>query len=190
MRPYLVLCAAMLMAVSALAQIPAQRGYGPYYGYGPYVPMITTPSISLETVSPNPVGASNATTGLLAGATNSTLSEIVGSTSSDYTVAVWYQGGAPLTTPEVNIWPESVGREMHAMRPMPEEAMRERGPRREAAAKEWIFITGREHTADLVAAAGGKGARQAGRKYTNDDVTRQNENNGKVHYDGKNEKIQ
>ena len=59
----------------------------------PFVPLLTTPEISLEQFSPNPVGASNATTGLIAGATNSTLSQIQGSTSSVYTVPVWYQGG-------------------------------------------------------------------------------------------------
>ncbi|MFZ0477876.1 MAG: hypothetical protein WAL71_01915 [Terriglobales bacterium] len=190
MRPYFVLCAVLLIAVAAFGQQPGPRPYGPGYGFGPSVPLVTTPMISLETVSPNPVGASNATTGLIAGATNSTLSQIEGSTSSDYTVAVWYQGGAPLTTSEVNLWPEPVGREMHAMQhPGPEEVGREHGRGKEQRQGS-LFFTGAEYTADVVAAASaGKGARKAGHVYTNDDVTRQNDNNGKVKYDGKTEKI-
>ena len=73
MRPYFVLCAVVLMAVAAFGQQPGPRIYGPcVYGCGPYVPLVTTPMVSLQTVSPNPVGASNATTGLIAGATNAT----------------------------------------------------------------------------------------------------------------------
>ncbi|MGA9529507.1 MAG: hypothetical protein WBS24_15435 [Terriglobales bacterium] len=189
MRPYLILCAVLLIAVAAFGQQPVPRPYG--YGYGPFVPMMTTPMVSLETVSPNPVGASNATTGLIAGATNSTLSQVEGSTSSDYTVAVWYQGGSPLVTPEVNIWPEPLGREQHAMHhPMGEEAGRERGPVKEEK-HAWLYFTGAEYTADVVSAASaGKGARKAGHVYTNDDVTRQNDNNGLAKWDGKSEKIQ
>ncbi|MGB9233408.1 MAG: hypothetical protein WCC04_03280 [Terriglobales bacterium] len=193
MRPYLVLCAVFVLAVAAFGQQPFPGSYGPGYGgYGPYVPLVTTPMISFQTVSPNPVGASNATTGLVAGATNATLSEIGESTSSDYTAAVWYQGGAPLTTPEVNLLPERAGREMHGMRhPMPEEpGPRERGPRKEAR-EGWLYFTGSEYTANVVAAAsGGKGSVKASHAYTNDDVIRQNEKNGLVKYGGKNEKIQ
>ena len=192
MRPYLVLCSVLVIAVAAFGQQPYPGPNGPgYYGFAPNVPLVTTPMISFQTVSPNPVGARNATTGLVAGATNSTLSQIEGSTSSDYTVGVWYQGGAPLTTPDVNLWPEPVGREMHGMRhPMPEEpTMHERGPHKEAH-EGWMYFTGSEHTADVVAAAStGKGMRKAGHAYTNDDVTRQNDSNGTVKYRGKTEKM-
>src|SRR5467141_130926 len=123
MRPYLVLMAVILLAVAAFAQQPFPHpGYSScFYGCGPFVPLVTTPEISLQQFSPNPVGASNATTGLIAGATNSTLSQIQGSTSSVYTVPVWYQGGAPLITPEVRLYPEAIGREGHRMH----DAMRE-----------------------------------------------------------------
>jgi hypothetical protein len=190
MRPCLALCVALVLSVAAFGQQPGPRPYGPNYaGYGPVVPLISTPIISLETVSPNPVGASNATTGLVAGACNSTLSEIEGSTSSSYTVGVWYQGGAPLTTREVNVYPEPVAREMHGMHAPPQEEARERGPKKEAG--EWLYFTGDEHTADVVSAAGAsKGTRKAGHVYNNEDVTRQNDNNGKVKWDGKSEKIQ
>jgi hypothetical protein len=167
--------------------------------------MVTTPQVSLQTYSPNPVGASNATTGLIAGATNSTLSQIEGSASSEYTVAVWYQGGsAPLITRDVRLWPETVGREGRVLR----EAMREERPQeegfreprpyeqreREQRAREegekrnteevrgdWAYITGGEQPAP--------GFKKAAHAYTNDDVARQNNTNGTVKHDGKTEKM-
>jgi hypothetical protein len=152
--------------------------------------------LSLQTVSPNPVGASNATTGLIAGATNATLSEIQGSTSSEYTVPVWYEGGgAPLTASDVQLWPEPIGREGHPMRNVMREERphegrpNERGPRAEARGG-WMYYTGPEHTSDAALVANqAKGARKAGHVYTNDDVTRQNDKNGDVKYDGKTEKL-
>jgi hypothetical protein len=194
MRPYLVLAVVVLMAVAAFGQIrfpvPGPTSGGGYYGVGPYVPLLTTPQLSLETFSPNPVGASNATTGLIAGATNSTLSQIEGSTSSVYTVAVWNQGGgAPLTTPDVRLYPETIGREGHPMRAaMGEERPREeRGPRgSEEARARWTSFGGHERTIVLGNVAKGK---KGDHVYTNDDITRENEKNGDVKYDGKTEKM-
>lgn len=193
MRPYLVLCAVVLMTVAAFGQVVPTRIYGSYYGYGPSVPLVSTPMVSLQDFSPNPVGASNATTGLIAGATNGTLSQVQGSTSSDYTVAVWYQGGAPMTTPEVSIWPRQLGHEAHAthggmMEGYVRHDMEGHEHARAEAPAQWTYFTGTEHTASLAGVAKGPGA--GAHKYTNEDVTRQNEKNGIVHYDGKNEKIQ
>jgi hypothetical protein len=209
MRPYLVLMAVVLLAVAAFAQQPFPHpGYSPcFYGCGPFVPLVTTPEISLEQFSPNPVGASNATTGLIAGATNSTLSQIQGSTSSVYTVPVWYQGGgAPLITPGVHLYPETIGREGHPMhvamheerrheelreerrheeRSHAERSRAEEGRREEARAS-WTYLTGPSPAA---AANESKGVRKAGHVYTNDDVTRQNDKNGTVKYDDKTEKM-
>jgi hypothetical protein len=191
MRPYLVLMAVVFVAVAAFGQQPFPLPGSCLYGCGPYIPLVTTPEISLQTVSPNPVGASNATTGLIAGATNSTLSQIQGSTSSVYTAPVWYQGGAPLTTPQVHLWPEPVGREGRIMH----DAMREERPREERGPREearpgWTYFTGHEHTASVAhAASATKGSRKADHVYTNDDVTRQNDKNGDVKYDGKTEKL-
>jgi len=185
MRPYLVLCAVVLLAVAAFGQQPVPpRIYGPcFYGCGPFIPLVTTPMVSLQQVSPNPVGASNATTGLIAGATNSTLSQVSGNTSSVYTEPVWYQGGgAPLTTSAVHLWPEPVAHPMRGMHG-------DHGPREEARA-EWIYFSGSEHTANATSAsAATKGGKKAGRMYTNDDVERQNQNNGNVKYKGKTEKM-
>lgn len=189
MRPYLVLTAVVLLAVAAFGQQPVPRPGSCFYGCGPYVPLVTTPEISLQTVSPNPVGATNATTGLIAGATNSTLSEIPGATSSVYTVPVWYQGGsAPLTTSEVSLYPEVIGREGRVRHEMHEERAREeRGTRApEEARAGWTYFTGHEHTVSLGSVAKGK---KGDHVYTNDDITRQNQKNGDVKYDGKSEKI-
>jgi hypothetical protein len=198
MRPYLVLMTVVLMAVAAFGQQSFPHpGYSScFYGCGPFVPLLTTPEISLQQFSPNPVGASNATTGLIAGATNATLSQIQGSTSSVYTVPVWYQGGAPLITPEVRLYAETIGREGHRMRDGMHDAMREERRheedhgRREEARASWTYISGPEHTASAAAAANeSKGVRKAGHVYTNEDVTRQNDKNGTVKYDGKTEKM-
>jgi hypothetical protein len=188
MRPYLVLCAVLVISAAAFGQQPHPQFFGPcLLGCGPFVPLVTTPMVSLQQYSPNPVGASNATTGLVAGATNATLSQISGSTSSTYTVPVWYQGGAPLTTPAVRLWPEPLAGEggRHMM-------FGERGehhPEEEAAA-DWIYFSGSEFTASAQsAAAAAKGGKKASRSYTNADVERQNQNNGNVKYDGKTEKM-
>lgn len=219
MRPYLVLTAVVLMAVVltpvvAFGQQPVPRPYGNcYYGCGPFIPLVTTPEISLQQFSPNPVGATNATAGLIAGATNSTLSEIEGSTSSVYTVGVWYQGGAPLLEPQVRLWPERIGREGRPVHePMFEERGREPGPREarpgegrphearsrdehfreergeghaEEARGEWTYVIGPVQ-AGATAASGFK---KAAHSYSNDDVTRQNDKNGVVKYDDKTEKL-
>ncbi|MGD0790170.1 MAG: hypothetical protein ABR920_00245 [Terriglobales bacterium] len=192
MRPYLVLTAVVLMAAAAFGQQPFPYAGGCLYGCGPFIPLVTTPMVSLQTVSPNPVGASNATTGLIAGATNATLSQIEGSTSSVYTVPVWYQGGgAAIMTPQVHLSPELLGREGHVMhQAMREERPREEhGPRAEARGG-WTYFTGPEHTASAVqAASAAKGFKKAGHVYNNDDVTRQNDKNGTVKYAGKTEKM-
>jgi len=205
MRPYLVLSALVLMSAVAFGQSPAPYSGNCFYGCGPYIPHLTTPEISLQTVSPNPVGATNATTGLIAGATNSTLSQIQGSTSSEYSVAVWLQGGdSPLITRDINLAPERIGREGHPIReamreprptePRPmeehvrqvrsreERSREEQGQRKsEEARGDWTYFTG--------AAAVPTGFQKAGRAYNNGDVSRQNDKNGMVKYDGKTEKI-
>ncbi len=236
MRPYFVLTAVVLVAAAAFGQQPSPRPYGGCvygYGCGPSIPLVTTPEVTLQQVSPNPVGATNATTGLIAGATNGTLSQIEGSTSSVYTVSVWYQGGAPVITPAVSLWPETIGREGHLTHEGVHEGThearfgeggREEGPRgvrpREArpgegrlsegrpgeerrreeharedtnlyhpeeARGEWTYFVGREGTTESTSVV--KDFKKAGRTYTNEDVTRQNEKNGRVKYDDKTEKM-
>jgi hypothetical protein len=212
MSKFAVLGSILLLSVLSFGQdwrgVP---GYCPY-GCGPYVPLITTPNLSFATVSPNPVGATNATGGLVAGATNSTLSEIVDNSSAVYTVPVWYSGGqTPIISPiteesganrlghergmrgtEFENHPEHA-REMRGMeaenRPEHERKMRHMETEPAVGGEEpqpqtWVFIGASEQP------SGGPGAAQkAKRTYTNDDVTRQNQQNGVVKYDGKTEKI-
>jgi hypothetical protein len=187
MRPFLVLSVVALLAVAAFGQtMPHPYPYSYNYGYT-YAPLLTTPMMSLQTYSPNPVGASNATTGLVAGATNATVSDLPeGSTSSDYTVAVWYQGGSPLITPEVNTWP--IPHEGMMAGPMMGYGMGEEHERHHEKRAQWTYFSGPEHTTPVAEAATGPGP--AKHSYSNDDVTRQNDKNGEVRYDGKTEKIQ
>jgi hypothetical protein len=192
MRTLSVFSSIFLLSALGLAQAGqrAIEGYCPY-GCAPYVPMITTPIVSFTNVSPNPVGATNATSGLVAGATNSTLSEISGNTNSVYSVPVWYSGGGmPLVSPATN----SVvgGMRMNAMRHEYRERM-EHAQQREPEAKpqSWVYFASVEQaTGSLEAASAAKGAHPAKRSYTNDDVQRQNDQNGVAKWDGKTEKIQ
>ena len=178
-----VLSAVLLVSSLALAQAPG------YERTGPYVPMITTPSISLQTFSPAPIGARNATAGLMAGARNSTLSMNDGNTSSVYTEAVWYSGGgAPLiSSPAVSLEVRPLhGRPMRAEMPM-EQREHERA---EAGPRNWTYFAAMEETSSpVVAATAAKTGRKATRTITNDDIDRENQKTGMVKYDGKTEVI-
>jgi len=183
MRFVSMCCTLLLLCGLAVGQATVIGGYAstwaPSYGVyvGPYVPLVTTPEVTLSTVSPWAAGASNATFGLVAGACNSTLSsEFVGEPPAGvYTEPVWYgQTQAELATPALTAGPQVMrGR---------------REPQREQA---FDFVSqpraSRESVAVLVAGAGP--ARKAGRTYTNGDVERQNQKNGMVKYDGKTEHI-
>lgn len=158
----IVICiSAMAFGQAGTRGVP---GFCPY-GCGPYVPLITTPSISFETVSSSPVGATNATGGLQAGARNSTLSMISGDTDAVHTVAVWYSGGdSPIVAPSVRL-PHMGPMEMH------EGHGEHQHP--EAANANWTYFSGRfGHETPVEAAAAAKSGKHAARTYTNDDVAR------------------
>lgn len=184
MRLFSSFCAAVLLSGIAIGQTPV-RTYG--YGYGPYVPLVTTPEISLDTVSPSPVGASNATYGLTAGARNSTFDTMNDNSSSNFTEPVWYSGGgAPIMSPEVSLepWPLHPHREMHAMMM---QGRREEHPGAEE--RQWTYF-GASEMSNPIDTSAGKNARHAARTITNEDIDRANQNTGTVKYDGKTEKIQ
>jgi len=184
MRLFTTICASLILSAVAFGQMPERQGGA--YGYGPYVPLITTPEISLQAVSSSPVGARNATSGLLAGARNSTLSMINGNTSSEYTQPVWYSGGGSpvIATPEVSLNP----RPLRGGRIRMEEPRRERA---EAAPRAWTYFASTEETSSPVEAAGAaKTGKRATRTITNQDVENENQKNGTVKYDSKTEKIQ
>jgi len=185
MRLFTAFCATLLCSALALGQGPA-RGYTGPYTYGPFVPLVTTPEVSLQTAAPAPAGARNATYGLEAGARNSTFETLNEQGSSNYTETVWNSGGgAPVISPEVSLEARRVRahREMHLM-------MREHeGENVEAGSREWTYF-GASAMDTAVDTSAGKSARHATRTITNDDIDKANQNTGNVKYNGKTEKIQ
>jgi len=146
--------------------------WAPAYGVylAPFVPLVTTPEVTLSTAAPAPVGASNSTFGLVAGATNATLSsEFIGEPPAGgvYTSLSWY--GPTAAQPEIG--PRAY----------------ERKPKEQA----FDFIAGaRESRESVVRLMGQAGpARKASHSYNNQDVDRMNETTGTVKYRGKTEHI-
>jgi len=193
MRFVSVLCLLLLLSGLAAAQVTMMGGtasnWVPPYGVyaAPFVPLVTTPSVTLSTVSPSPVGASNATFGLVAGATNATLSEefVAPPPVGVNTVPVWYGPSRTVNVPQPWQYSQAFqhGRGQIGAPPMPDHrAQNERG---------FDFIAGPVEesgsAAGLVAAAGP--ARKAGRTYTNQDVDQMNQKTGTVKYRGKTERM-
>jgi hypothetical protein len=186
MRRFTVLGAALFLSTLAFGQIPMV--HAGYNDNGPYVPLVTTPSVSLQTVSPAPVGARNATTGLVAGARNSTLSMRDGDTSSVYTQVVWYSGGgAPVIgSPAVSLDVRPMRGQMHSGMPM-EHRDHERA---EAGSRNWTYFASSNETISPVeASTAAKSGRKATRTITNQDIDQENQKTGTVKYDGKTEEI-
>jgi hypothetical protein len=166
------LAVALLLMVPALALAQSGvHGVPGYcsYGCGPYVPLVTTPIVSLETASPNPVGASNATGGLHAGARNSTLQMMSGDTNAVHTQSVWVSGGgSPLVSPAVRLPHPEAMMGMHE-----EHMMHMQHGHGEEAPHAWTYYAGRAQTASPVdAAAAARSGKHAARTYTNADVER------------------
>jgi hypothetical protein len=105
MRLLTFLCAVLFVSTAAFGQTTVVRAEAVPGCCGPYIPLVTTPMVSLQSVSPHSVGATNATWGLVAGASNSTLSIVNGDTNSIYTQPVWYEGGTTplLSSPAVQL---------------------------------------------------------------------------------------
>jgi hypothetical protein len=186
MRVLVGLCAAALFSSIAVGQVvPANVGYD---GCGaPYIPRLTTPEVSLQTVSANPVGASNATYGLTAGATNGTLSNVTGNLGGTYTQPVWYAGGTTplISSPAVELSVPVA--HVHNMKHIEREQEHERA---EGQRRAWIYYASEEETASPVdASTAARSGRHATRTITNQDVDQQNSKNGMVKYDGKTEQI-
>ncbi|MGA8153202.1 MAG: hypothetical protein WB952_19780 [Terriglobales bacterium] len=177
MRVISVLCLLLLLCGFAAAQVTIIGGtasnWAPGYGVyaAPFVPLVTTPEVTLSTVSPTAVGARNATWGNVAGATNSTLSRefVAEPPVGVYTEPVWYGPSAA---------GEGRHGSMHARREAGEEQAFDFGetPRES-----------RESVARLMTGSGP--ARKASRTYTNQDVDQVNQHNGTVKYNGKTEHI-
>jgi hypothetical protein len=182
MRLLNTFCTVLLLAGLAAAQATVIGGtasnWVPAYGLyaAPFVPLVTTPSVTLATVSPS-VGASNATFGNVAGATNATLSIVSQPTNGAYTQAIWspsytqptWSGPAlPLETSE----------------PMAEGRHGQRAHGFDVGVASW---QGNQSVTHLMAAS--TGTRKASRSYTNQDVDLVNQKNGTVKYRGKTEHL-
>ena len=181
MRVLTVLSAILLFSAMAMSQAGVARGCpgGCPYGWGPFIPLVTTPSVSLETVSPNPVGASNATGGLVAGATNSTLSIVPGYTDAVHTQAVWYSGGgSPLVAPAV-ILPR-IG---------PRAEREHRDGAREQKYANWAYIAESGRADAVVSAASARSGKKATRTYTNQDIEQLKPPDNTVKYNGQTKKL-
>src|ERR1022692_3867955 len=115
MRLLNTLCMILLLSGLASAQViigGAAGNWAPGYGVyaAPFVPLVTTPSVTLATVSPSAAGASNATFGNVAGATNATLSIVSQPPVGFYTQPVWY---GPSAESEAPAEPMAEGRHAH-----------------------------------------------------------------------------
>lgn len=178
MRQLSVLCLLCLLCGFAFAQASIIGGtasnWAPAYGVyaAPYVPLVVTPSVTLSTVSPSPVGASNATWGNVAGASNATLSEefVAHPPVGVYTRPVWYGPSATAHT----------GGAMHR---------RMQGEKEQEGRSGFVsgVSEGTWSVAQLM--SGSTPAGKASRTYTNQDVNRMNDGNGTVKYRGKTQHI-
>lgn len=192
MRSICVLCGVLLLCGLAAGQATMIGGtagnWVPAYGVyaAPYVPLVTTPSVTLSTVSPMAVGASNATWGNVAGATNATLSDefIAPPPVGVYTVPNWYGPSAPVEVPPiVSNYGPAFGVGMYPPPPLPRHERKH-----EAREQAFDFIAA---PAESVASlrAGAPSTSRAARTYTNQDIDRVNQTNGTVKWDGKTEHI-
>jgi hypothetical protein len=176
MRLLTTLLAVLFLSAFALGQVAivggtatsAPTNYDVYAA--PFVPRIVTPSVSLNTVSPSPVGATNATFGNVAGATNSTLSQVNTGAPSVYTQPVIYPSAA--ATPVLYV--QSSGTPMQSMM----------APR----ATGYVGASYEDVSVKQMMADSGAG-KKASRTYTNQDIDRVNQATGTVKYNGKTEQI-
>jgi hypothetical protein len=176
-------CLILLLSGLAAAQATVVGGtasnWVPAYGVyaAPFVPLVTTPSVTFATVSPSAAGASNATFGNVAGATNATLSYVSKPPTGAYTQAIW----SPSYTQPSWLGPSVVSET--APEGMTEGRPAHRAHAFDVGVASWQSSTGAAH---LMANSSTK---RAGRTYTNQDVDQQNQKNGTVKYRGKTEHI-
>jgi len=147
--------------------------WAPAYGVyaAPFVPLVVTPQVALDTVAPMTAGASSYAFGLTAGATNSTLSMGTTLPNGVYSQAEFYGAAAAAETANENAMSRVMMR-------------RERAPAFDFVVGSW------SGTASAAVLAPAKGSvRKATRTITNQDIDRFNQSTGNVKYDGKTEQI-
>ncbi len=177
MRLLSVVCMLLLLSGLAAAQATVIGGtassWAPAYGpYGvAYVPLVTTPSVTLSATANSSVGASSSAFGLVAGATNSTLSIPSQSPEGVYTTPVWY----PSTQAELGGGLPTVA---------------EHEPRHgHGTGQAFDFGVSNEGRGIATTVASAGHGNKASRTYTNTDIDQVNQTNGTVKYGGKTEHI-
>ena len=178
MRQLLIFCFAIILPALVAGQATVISGYTvnwvPPGNYAqPFVPLVSTPSMSFESVSPSPVGATNATAGNVAGATNATLSV------SPAGPVVQYPPSLALGLENL---PIESGAEV--------EARTEATPSAESRPLELGLASFQDTYGVAQLAASSRARQQAKRLYTNLDVDRMNQTTGMVKYEGKTERLE
>jgi hypothetical protein len=174
----------MILLLSGLAAAQATviggtaSNWVPAYGVyaAPFVPLVTTPSVTLATVSPSAAGATNATFGNVAGATNATLSFVSQPPAGAYSQAIW----SPSYTQPTWLGPSAE---------TPAESAPEGKPAHRVRAFDVGVASWQSSESATRLMASSTGAKKAARTYTNQDVDNENQKNGYVKYDGKTEHI-
>ncbi len=179
MRGLLIAFCFLALCGLASAQVTVISGYASNWAPGysvyqtpgayaaPFVPLVTTPSVSIETGLPMQIGASNATAGNVAGATNATIS---------------------IVAPNMSASPGlQSAQEVVASRTESEPSTQSAGVSTSG------FELGAASFEDSVGAAqllASRPQQRPVRTITNDDIARLNQQNGTVQFRGKTEKIE
>jgi len=178
MRRLLIAFCFVALCGLASAQVTVISGYAsnwaPSYSVyqtpgayaAPFVPLVTTPSVSIETGLPMQIGASNATAGNVAGATNATISIVAPNMSASPGLQSAQEVVASRTEsePSTQSAPASTGFEFGA-----------------------ASFEGSLGASQLPAS---RPQQRPARTITNDDIARLNQQNGTVQFRGKTEKIE
>ena len=178
MRRLLIAFSLLVLCGLASAQVTVISGYASNWAPGysvyqtpgayaaPFVPLVTTPSVSIETGLPTQIGASNATAGNVAGATNATIS---------------------IVAPNMSAAPGLQSAQEAAPRPESEPSTQS------AAASTSGFEFGAASFEGSLGASqlpASRPQQRPARTITNDDIARLNQQNGTVQFRGKTEKIE
>src|SRR5438876_8303318 len=184
MRRLLIAFSLLALCGLASAQVTVISGYASNWAPGysiyqtpgayaaPFVPLVTTPSVSIETGMPTQIGASNATTGNVAGATNSTISLVAPNIVAPNMSASPVVRAAPGT--ELG---QQNGAGTQSVTPPTNDRL-------ELGAASFQASRG---AAQLIAS---RQQQKPARTITNDDIDRLNQQNGTVQFKGKTEKIE
>ena len=184
MRQLLIFCLAIILPALAAGQATVISGYtvnwvppGTYAQ--PFVPLLSTPSMSFESISPSPVGATNATAGNVAGATNATLSVSPAGPVVQYppSLALGLENSSIESgaEPEARTEAESRGEATASAETRPLE----------------LGVASFQDSYGVAQLAASSRARQQAKKlYTNLDVERMNQMTGMVKYEGKTERLE